>query len=290
MEYHLERCDEQAKMYNCESCEYKVSDKSIFNNHIKHKHGKGSLNKCSKCEFEAPTPYKLKVHEADKHGEIVNCPNCSYKSIERNVNRHLANCGPNVEMLDCEQCDYKVWKKRAKRAKPAFQGERSEPWKPLQPILLIHSFPTTLKNRKSVHKHQRNESAQVAWISFFQSVKRKTFFARFARFARKFCFAQTFSGCFLMVWKKKFGRIEWKMSEQLQISAFDKRKEENGTSTMLSTTTAEGSAGGVGHRHRSSGKPKIFVCKAILAFFFSLTIRKKFPDVWHNQNLANWFN
>ena len=77
------------------------------------------------------------------------------------------------------------------------------------------------------------------------------------------------------------------MSEQLQISAFDKRKEENGTSTMLSTTTAEGSAGGVGHRHRSSGKPKIFVCKAILRFFFSLTIRKKFPDVWHNQNLAN---
>ena len=108
MEYHLERCDEQAKMYNCESCEYKVSDKSIFNNHIKHKHGKGSLNKCSKCDFQASTPYKLKVHEADKHGEIVNCPNCSYKSIERNVNRHLANCGPNAEMLDCDQCDYKV--------------------------------------------------------------------------------------------------------------------------------------------------------------------------------------
>ena len=122
-----------------------------------------------------------------------------------------------------EVWDSNEWAKRAKRA---FQGERSEPWEPLQPIVLIHSVPTTLKNRKSVHKHQRNESAQVAWISFFQSVKRKTFFARFARFARKFCFAQTFSGCFLMVWKKKFGRIEWKMSEQLQILVFDKRNPE----------------------------------------------------------------
>ena len=46
-------------------------------------------------------------------------------------------------------------------------------------------------------------------------------------------------------------------------------------------------ATGVGHRHRSPGKPKIFVCKAILTFFFSLTMRKKFPDVWENQNLAN---
>ena len=37
-------------------------------------------------------------------------------------------------------------------------------------------------------------------------------------------------------------------------------------------------------------KPKIFVCKAIWTFFFPLTIRKKFPDVWENQNLGNWFN
>ena len=73
------------------------------------------------------------------------------------------------------------------------------------------------------------------------------------------------------------------MSEQLQISAFDKRKEADGTSTIVSTTTAEGC-----HRSRCpGGKAKIFVCKAILTFFFSLTIRKKFPDVWENQNLAN---
>ena len=48
----------------------------------------------------------------------------------------------------------------AKRAKRAFQGERSEPWEPLQPILLVHSFPTALKKRKSLHKHQRNEPSK----------------------------------------------------------------------------------------------------------------------------------
>ena len=136
---------------------------------------------------------------------------------------------------------------RAKRAKRAFQGERSEPWKPLQPSLLIHSCPTTLRNRKSIHKHQSNESAQVAGISFFQSGKRKRHFARFARFARKFWFGQTSGNCLLIVWKKKFGQIEWKMSEQLQILVFDKRKEADGTSTIVSTTTAEGC-----HRSRSS--------------------------------------
>ena len=167
-----------------------------------------------------------------------------YPFIINDVSNFILRWGSVSTASGC----FPKWAKRAKRAKRAFQGERSEPWEPLQPIVLIHSFPTTLKNRKSVHKHQRNESAQVAWISFFQSVKRKTFFARFARFARKFCFAQTFSGCFLMVWKKKFGRIEWKMSEQLQIVAFDKRKEENGTSTIGRFRTAEGSAGGVGHR------------------------------------------
>ena len=73
------------------------------------------------------------------------------------------------------------------------------------------------------------------------------------------------------------------MSEQLQIFAFDKRKpkeeqarfeDDDGDSVLHSFSG-------------SGGKAKIFVCKAILLFFFSLTIRKKFPDVWENQNLAN---
>ena len=186
-------------------------------------------------------------------------------------------------------------KNRAKRAKSAFQGERSEPWKQLQPILLIHSFTTTLTIPRSIHKHQRNEPALVAWISFFQSVKRKTFFARFARFARKFCFAQTFSGCFLMVWKKKFGRIEWKMSEQLQISAFDKRKEENGTSTILSTTTVPDGWREVpeesGTPTRSENLKSSFV-RRFGHFFFPWPSKKNFLTfgtirIWL-INLINW--
>ena len=179
---------------------------------------------------------------------------------------------------------------RAKRAKRAFQGERSEPWKPLQPSLLIHSCPTTLRNRKSIHKHQSNESAQVAWISFFQSVKRKRHFARFARFARKFWFGQTSGNCLLIVWKKKFVKIEWKMSEQLKIFAFDKRKPKEEQARFEDDDGWRKCRKESGTPTRSPGKPKIFVCKAIWVFFFSLTIRKKFPDVWENQNLANWFN
>ena len=51
-----------------------------------------------------------------------------------------------------------------------FQGERSEPWEPLQPILLVHSFPTALKKRKSLQKHQRNEPPKFRLSSSFSVV------------------------------------------------------------------------------------------------------------------------
>ena len=77
------------------------------------------------------------------------------------------------------------------------------------------------------------------------------------------------------------------MSEQLQFLAFDKRKpkeeqarfEDDDGPVLLVVQSFP--------VIESGGKAKIFVCKAILIFFFSLTIRKKFPDVWENQNLAN---
>jgi len=76
------------------------------------------------------------------------------------------------------------------------------------------------------------------------------------------------------------------MSEQLQILAFDKRKEADGTSTIRRRRLAVLHTGG-SNFPGSSVKSKIFVCKAIWTFFFSLTMRKKYPDVWQNQNLAN---
>ena len=50
-----------------------------------------------------------------------------------------------------------------------FQGERSEPWEPLQPILLVHSCPTALKKRKSLDKHQRNEPPKFRLSGFLPS-------------------------------------------------------------------------------------------------------------------------
>ena len=72
------------------------------------------------------------------------------------------------------------------------------------------------------------------------------------------------------------------MSEQLQFLAFDKRNPEEEQARF------EDDDGSVLHSFSGSGgKAKIFVCKAIFEFFFSLTIRKQPENVWHNQNLAN---
>ena len=74
----------------------------------------------------------------------------------------------------------------AKRAKRAFQGERSEPWEPLQPILLVHSFPTALKKRKSLHKHQRNEPSKFRSSEASETSKAsKTNKTRFIRRAKR---------------------------------------------------------------------------------------------------------
>ena len=89
MDKHLKYCSPTAKMFQCNKCDYKVSNLQVLNSHRSNLHRKiyETVGNCIKCDF------------------------CDYSSKDRyHVNRHTKSCGPKVNMFTCKKgnCNFTV--------------------------------------------------------------------------------------------------------------------------------------------------------------------------------------
>ena len=100
MNRHLEKCSENATMFHCESCSYKVSSEMLLGIHMKNVHG-------STMKKVVSTPRSSTPRTEQKKWK---CEFCSYQTFDSKSRRqHVDVCGESVDMFECEveDCSYR---------------------------------------------------------------------------------------------------------------------------------------------------------------------------------------
>ena len=77
------------KIHNCESCEYKTSDKGNMKKHINSIHN-NLVYPCSLCEYKASASQSIKNHMISIHNQgVLICSQCSEKFGSQNAKKRL---------------------------------------------------------------------------------------------------------------------------------------------------------------------------------------------------------
>jgi hypothetical protein len=114
LDNHIKMVHDKIKDFECDLCEFKCSTKGNLDNHIKSVHDKIKDFECDLCEFKCSQKTTLDNHIKSVHDKIKDweCDKCDYKCSHKGaLDNHIKSVHDKIKDWECNKCDYKCSRK-----------------------------------------------------------------------------------------------------------------------------------------------------------------------------------